>query len=260
MSARGDSGDLNVIHAAALARIKDRGGPRRGPEQRLLDLVRDGAVAIRDGVIVSVGTTETVLREVGPALTIDAEGKTVIPGFVEAHSHPLFAGARAQEYLRRIQGVSRQEILDSGGGILAAVTATRAASDQALLRNAARAYERFLLAGVTTLEVKSGYGLTTRDELRMLRLLADSSNRTPIDLVITFLGAHTVPPGGTPEEFSSLVAQEMLPAVVKQGIAEFHDLVCENGEFEAGLAAQLLGRSREARDARSGTCGRLQSF
>jgi len=245
VSARGDSGDLNVIHAAALARIKDRGGPRRGPEQRLLDLVRDGAVAIRDGVIVSVGTTETVLREVGPALTIDAEGKTVIPGFVEAHSHPLFAGARAQEYLRRIQGVSRQEILDSGGGILAAVTATRAASDQALLRNAARAYERFLLAGVTTLEVKSGYGLTTHDELRMLRLLADSSDRTPIDLVITFLGAHTVPPGGTPEEFSNLVAQEMLPAVVEQGIAEFHDLVCENGEFEAGLAAQLLGRSRE---------------
>jgi len=243
---QGGSGDLNVVHATSLARIKDRGGPRRGPEQGLLDIVPDGAVAVRDGVIVSVGTTEKVLGEVGPALTIDAEGKTVIPGLVEAHSHPLFAGTRAQEYVARIRGVPRAEILASGGGIMAAVTATRAAADQTLLSNASKAYQRFLRAGVTTLEVKSGYGLTTSEELRALRLLAESAHRTPIDLVITFLGAHTVPTGGTtPEEFSSLVADEMLPAVISQAIAQFHDVVCENGEFEAALAARLLGRSRE---------------
>jgi imidazolonepropionase len=241
-----DAGDLNVVHADWLARVLDRGGPRRGPDQGELDLIPDGAVAIRDGRIVAVGTTEGVLAEAGDDVpTIDAMGNSVLPGLVECHSHPLFAGSRHWEYVRKLQGADFDAIKREGGGIWASVLASREASDELLLAQSERAYRQILAGGVTTLEVKSGYGLTLEHELRALRLLRDSSRSTPLDLVYTFLGAHLVPADAqSAESYAETVRTVMLPAVLEQGIAEFQDLVCEKGVFERPLAATLLAESR----------------
>ena len=238
-------GDLNVVNAAWIARVLDRGGPRRGAEQGELDLLADGAVAIRSGRIVAVGPTTRVLAEVGADVpTIDASGLTVLPGLIECHSHPLFAGSRHWEYARKLEGADYADIKREGGGIWASVLASRAASDQELLGQAASAYERILAGGVTTLEVKSGYGLNLEEELRALRLLRESADHTPLDLVYTFLGAHLVPADAeSAEAYAETVRAEMLPAVVEQGIAEFHDVVCEAGVFEPKLAARLMSES-----------------
>jgi imidazolonepropionase len=238
--------NLNVVHAAQLARILDSGSPRRGGGQGDLDLVADGAVAIRDGRIAGVGATAEVLERFSDdAPTLDATGMTVLPGLVECHSHPIFAGRRHWEYVRRIQGASSRQIRAEGGGIWSTVEQTRRADDADLVDAAADAYARILAGGATTLEVKSGYGLTAAQELRLLRLLKASSARTPLDLVYTFLGAHVAPQDGrTAEAWAAEVRDLVLPAVLAQGIAEFQDLSCEEGDYSAPVAADLLAASR----------------
>ncbi len=240
--------DLNVIHAAQLVRVLDRGEPRRGAEQGEMDLLADGAVAIRDGVIAAVGPTADVLARFGDdgVRSIDATGRTVMPGLVECHSHPLFAGERCNEYAARLAGATLQEVAASGGGIWKSVEATRNASDDVLLASAARAYDDILRGGVTTLEVKSGYGLTVEHELHALRLLEASRAITPIDLVISFLGAHVVPPDVSDgDRYTDMVLDEMLPAVVAGRMAEYHDVTCEEGLFTPAQVARMLDRSRE---------------
>lgn len=238
--------DLNIIHAASLARILDPGGPRRGAAQGQLDLVADGAVAVRGGRIAGTGSTAEVLARFGEdAPCLDATGMTVLPGLVECHSHPMFAGRRHWEYVRRLQGASSRQIRAEGGGIWSAVERTRQAGDDQLVAAAAAAYARILAGGVTTLEVKSGYGLTADQELRLLRLLRQSAAHTPMDLVCTFLGAHVAPQDGrSAEAWAAEVGEQVLPAVLAQGIAEFQDLSCEEGDYPALVAAELLAASR----------------
>jgi imidazolonepropionase len=208
--------------------------------------VADGAVAIRDGLIAGVGETADVLARFSDDVpTLDAAGMTVLPGLVECHSHPIFAGRRHWEYVRRIQGATSREIRAEGGGIWSTVERTRQAGDAELVDAAAHAYARILAGGVTTLEVKSGYGLTVDQELRLLELLKASAARTPLDLVYTVLGAHVAPQDGrTAEAWAAEVRDRLLPAARAQGIAEFHDLSCEEGDFSAPVAADLLAASR----------------
>jgi imidazolonepropionase len=238
--------NLNVIHAAALARVPDHGAARRGDDQGELGLVADGAVAIRDGLIAAVDTTETVLRDwvENDIPTFDATGMTVLPGLIECHSHPLFAFRRHGEYARRLAGASLQEIAAEGGGIWATVQSTRAASDGQLLDGLRGAYERILSGGVTTLEVKSGYGLTENTELHQLELLEVSRSMTPMSLVISFLGAHVVPADLDGDTYTAQVL-EMLPKVLDQGIASFHDITCERGLFSPSHATAMFERSRQ---------------
>ncbi|WP_406140446.1 amidohydrolase family protein [Streptomyces sp. NBC_01089] len=238
--------DLNVVGAAALVLVRDDGGPRRGRAQGEVEILADGAVAIRSGRIVAAGPTDEVLRAAGPAPTLDARGRTVLPGLVESHTHPLFGGDRHHEYAEKLSGtVPRDPTAPRGIG--AAVLHTREADDGALLSDAARAYAKLLRGGATTVEVKTGYGQSTRQELRALDLLHRSRATTPQSLVLTFLGAHVVPPeAADAESYAGLVRDEMLPAVVEQGIADLHDLVCERGVFDEGLAAELLDASRKA--------------
>ena len=237
-------GDLNVVHAAQLARVRDRGGPRRGEEQGVLDLVADGAVAVRDGVIVAAGRTEDVLREWDDGTTaLDASGRTVLPGLIECHSHPLFAGERHAEYAERLAGASLEEVARRGGGIWASVQATRAAPDDVLLDRLEHAYTLIVAGGATTLEVKSGYGLTAASELRQLALLELSRALTPLQLVVSFLAAHVVPAGTDAERYTEDVLA-MLPVVLDQGIAAFHDITCERGLFSPTQAARLFAESR----------------
>lgn len=244
--------DLNVVHAATLARVADRGEPRRGETQGQLDLIDDGAVAIRGGRIVAVGTTAAVLAAHGEpdVPTIDATGRCILPGLVECHSHPLFAGERCHEYAARLAGASLAEVAARGGGIWSSVLATRQASDAELLGRLQVALQRILHGGVTTLEVKSGYGLTVPEELRQLDLLRRARALTPMQLAITFLGAHVVPHDlDSPatergERYSALIDEEMLPAVDAQGIAQFQDVTVEEGYFTPAQALRLMERSR----------------
>jgi imidazolonepropionase len=237
--------DLNVVNATHVARVRDRGGPRRGTEQAVADVVADAAVAIRDGLIVAVGPTADVLRDWGGDVpTLDASGMTVLPGLIECHSHPLFAGSRHAEYRDRLAGASLEEVARRGGGIWASVVATRSAPDAALMDQLAAAYRRILAGGATTLEVKSGYALDAEIELHHLDLLERSRAAAPLELVISFLGAHVVPRGLDADAYTRAVL-EMLPRVVEQGIAAFHDVTCERGLFTPAQATQLLERSNE---------------
>jgi len=237
-------GDLNVVHAQQLVRVRDRGGPRRGDEQSALDLVADGAVAVRDGRIVATGRTDEVLRDWGDgAPELDASGRTVLPGLIECHSHPLFAGERHAEYAERLAGASLAEVARRGGGIWASVQATRDAGDDELLGRLERAYRAIVAGGSTTLEVKSGYGLTAMTELHQLDLLDRSRALTPLELVVSFLGAHVVPAGLDAERYTAEVLG-MLPRVLDQGIAAFHDITCERGLFSPAQAARLFAESR----------------
>jgi imidazolonepropionase len=256
--------DLNVIYADSLAQILDYGSSRAGKYQDELDIIEDGAIAIRKGQIVCVGTTKKVLREVGECPnTINARGCSVLPGLVEAHSHPIFAGNRHWEYVSRLRGKSGESVRKQGGGIWSTIVNTRSADDTELEANALRAFSAILAGGVTTLEVKSGYGLTVTQELRLLKLLKSASRQIPMDIVFTFLGAHIAPQdGSTPGQFAAMVRDEMLPQIVQQGIAEFHDITCEVGDFSASEAADLLSASRKIKmptrvhaDASSHSCG-----
>jgi imidazolonepropionase len=246
-------GDLNVVHASALCRVTDDGRARRGLDQNRADVIEDGAIAIRDGVIRAVGATAEVLAEWNePGLpVIDATGRTVTPGLVECHSHPLFAGRRADEYAERLAGASLAEIAARGGGIWRSVLATRAAADDELLRDVGRTYDRMLRGGVTTAEVKSGYGQTVETELHQLELLAASQALTPIRLVITFLGAHVVPrdiDAGAYEtvadRYTALVAGEMTEAVAARSLARFQDVTVEEGYFTPAQALAMMESSQ----------------
>ncbi|MEY2401212.1 MAG: imidazolonepropionase [Ilumatobacteraceae bacterium] len=245
--------DLNVLHAASLVRVRDHGEARRGASQDDLDVVADGAVAIRNGYIVAVGTTDDVLAAHGGdgVPTIDASGRCVLPGLVECHSHPLFAGDRHHEYAERLGGASLAEVAARGGGIWSTVVATRAAGNDELLDRLAINMDRIMSGGVTTLEVKSGYGLTVGEELRGLDLLARAREMTAMQLAITFLGAHVVPRdlAGDADErgerYTGLIDVDMLPAVMAQGIAEFQDVTVEQGYFTPDQGLRLMRRSRQ---------------
>ncbi len=183
--------------------------------------------------------------------TIDATGRCVLPGLVECHSHPLFAGDRHHEYAERLGGASLAEVAARGGGIWSSVVATRSATDDELVSRLAVTLQRIMAGGVTTLEVKSGYGLTVEEELRGLALLQQARSLTPMQLVITFLGAHVVPRdlGGTADDradrYTDLIDGDMLPAVLSQGVAEFQDVTVEQGYFTPEQALRLMRRSHD---------------
>lgn len=240
------NGNLTIVHARSLACISDDNHPRSGKAQSELNLIPDGAIAIRDGKIAATGTTKAVLEKFRDEVPVlDATGKTVLPGLVECHSHPIFAGNRHWEYVRRLEGASGREIRAEGGGIWSTILNTRKASDEELVRNAVRAFDQIAAGGVTTLEVKSGYGLDVDGELRLLRLLKKASEQTRMDIVFTFLGAHIAPQDGrSTEGFVESVKNDMIPAVLTQGIAESQDLSCENGDFSAEQAKELIESSR----------------
>jgi imidazolonepropionase len=194
-----------------------------------------------------VGTTAEVLAacDTTSAAVYDARGQTVLPGLVESHSHPVFAGSRYLEYAQRLSGVPLIEIVASGGGIWNSVLNTRAASDEELLARTEGAFTRMLADGITTVEAKSGYGLTPEEELRSLRIIDAARRRSALDVVPTFLGAHVVPAGMDTDAYITQICDEMLPAVAAQGIAEFCDVTCESGYFDAVQAMRVIERAAD---------------
>ena len=240
--------DLLIEHAAQLITMASPGGPKRGAAMRELEIIADGALAIAAGRIVAAGPTDAVRAQApSPARRIDARGKAVLPGFVDAHTHVIFAGDRVGEFERRLEGATYLEIMAAGGGIMSTVRATRAASEEQLAAESAARLRKMLAHGTTTAEAKTGYGLATADELKMLRVIARLDADQPVDLVPTFLGAHAVPEeyAGRADEYLALVVEEMLPSVKALGAPlPFVDIFCDDGAFTAEQLDRVLQAAR----------------
>ncbi len=225
--------------------------PRSGPAQRDITAIRDATVAARDGRIVFVGAADTLAGhvEVLPgAVRVDARGCTVVPGFADPHTHLVYVGDRRDELQRRLAGATYAEIAAGGGGIARTVAATRAASEDELVRTARARLDQMAASGTTTCEVKSGYGLTLESELMQLRAIRRLDAEHPLDLVPTFLGAHDVPPEyrGRPDDYVALVVDEMIPKVAEAGLAEWCDVFCEEGVFTPEQSAAILAAGARA--------------
>lgn len=219
-----------------------------GPENGGLRTIESGAVAIEDGAVVAVGPTEEVRSEHSPEdadRSIDASGRTVLPGFVDPHTHALFAGDRSDEFVARIEGKTYTEIMGEGGGIPVTVEAVREADDEELLESLLAQLDVMLEHGTTTAEVKSGYGLDAESELRMLDAIRLADAVHPVDLVATFMGAHAVPGGMDTDAYVEEVVEVQLPAVAEQGVAEFCDVFCEEGVFDVAQSRRILEAGRE---------------
>ena len=245
------SADLLVEHAAELLTLAGaHSGPRTGAALCDVGLVTDGAVAVLEGQVVAVGSTAQVRASVvlaPDATVVDAHGCVVLPGFVDPHTHLVFAGSRADEFEMRLRGATYLDIAASGGGILRTVAATRAADEEALVRLGLARLDRMLRLGTTTAEVKSGYGLSLADELKQLRAIHRASALHEIDLVATVLAAHAVPPefAGDPDGYVTLVTQEILPAVAEEDLAEFCDAFCDVGAFTLPQGRRVLEAGAE---------------
>jgi imidazolonepropionase len=239
---------LAVINCSQLVTLQGPARPRVGAEMRELSIIEDGAMLVgADGRIARIGAR----REVEPHITgecelIDACGRIVMPGFVDAHAHPVFAGTRANEFEQRAAGATYQEIAQAGGGIRASVRATRAATEDELVAASKRYTEWFLRGGTTTVEAKSGYGLSLEDELKMLRAVRRLNAETPLQYVPTFLGAHEVPDEyrARRADYIELVVCEMLPRVAEEKLAEFCDVFCEARVFDVDESRRILLAAR----------------
>lgn len=227
----------------------DRGGPSTGEQQGDLACFSDGALAVENGRIVHVGDRETVEREMTgtPDMTVDCGGACMVPGFVDPHTHMCFARLRESEFEMRIKGTPYLEILKQGGGILSSVRALAEADEGTLYEGTRERALRALKFGTTTVEIKSGYGLDTENELKMLRVIDRVRRTTPLDVVPTFLGAHAVPMSyrDNPEAFVDLVIGEMLPAVRKQGLCRRCDVFCEEGVFTIEQGRRVLTAAKK---------------
>ena len=235
---------LLIIHASELVTLKGPKRARTKSEMSELALIKDGAVAIDDGVIVDVGKTSSVLKEHASrgSTRIDATGKVVMPGFVDPHTHLVFAGSREFELGLKARGMSYLDIMRQGGGIYRTVRDTRAESADGLFRQASGRLKSMLSHGSTTVEAKSGYGLDKAVEIRMLETVQRLALSSPVTLVPTYLGAHATPPeyDGRADEYVDFIVKDVLPEVARRHLAEFCDVFCEKGVFSVAQSKRVL--------------------
>lgn len=224
--------------------------PSRGAEQGSLRSIERGALLVQDGNIEAVGTEEELLAN--PLVKkvdeeIDCEGRCLIPGFVDPHTHMCFASRREEEFSMRLAGAAYLDILKKGGGILSSVRHVRGASEQEIFERTRTLALSALSFGTTTVEMKSGYGLDTESELKMLSVIRRIGRETPLRVVPTFMGAHAIPEvfKGNGDGYVDLMVEEMLPAVAEQGIARFCDVFCEEGVFSPEQTRKVLVEARK---------------
>lgn len=233
-----EGGAAALLNASQLLTMD---GPGTGVES--LGVVEGGGVLMSRGRIVEVGKSADIERALPPGCeVVDAKGCVVTPGLIDAHTHVVFAGSRELEFEMRLRGVSYSEIAKGGGGIRSSVRALRTASSEELRSSALRRLASLMSYGVTTAEVKSGYGLSTRDEIRTLEVIRDLAGESPVEIVPTFLGAHEVPDEyqSDREGYVDLVIEEMIPEVARRGLAKFCDVFCEEGVFDVEQSRRIL--------------------
>lgn len=255
--------NMIVHNACQLVTCASPDTPKRGAALGDAGVIENGALAIQDGTIAATGTTDAILSDYTADKMFDAEQCVICPGFVDPHTHLIFAGDRVNEFEMRLQGADYLDILKQGGGILHTMQATRAATEEDLIDAAIKRLDTMLTLGTTTVEIKTGYGLDTETELKMLCVMEALECRHPIDIVPTFLAAHAVPPefSRQPEGYMDLVIDEMLPRALewytgsvfkKRGVPFFVDIFCEDGAFRVddlrrlAKAGQALGMKLKA--------------
>jgi imidazolonepropionase len=238
----------NVGQLVTLRLSSARLGPRRGSDLKNLGIIEDGAVLCLGGKIVSVGTTNDALRD--PWLKknrkkvteIDCAGKIVLPGFVDSHTHPVFVGPRLVDFEKRIEGASYEQIAAAGGGIRSSLEGVRAAGKRVLAEKVLATLRDMAAHGTTTIEAKSGYGLTVESELKSLEAIRDAAALWPGTVIATLLGAHVVPKEfqGRSQKYVESVCKEMVPQAAKRKLAQFVDVFCDKGAFTAAETEQIF--------------------
>ena len=231
--------DILIKNANELITLKGPNKPRTKKEMSNIGIITKGSIAIKNGIIVDVGKN---LKYKSKTI-IDAKGKTVMPGFVDPHTHLVFAGSREFELDWKLKGLSYMNILKKGGGIVYTVNETRNASNAELLRQSRDRLDNMLLHGTTTCEAKSGYGLNTETELKILKLNKKLNETHPVDIISTFLGAHAVPKDHDAKEYVDIVVNEMIPKV--KDLATFCDVFCEKGVFTPAQSKRILEEGKK---------------
>ncbi len=240
-------GAVAVVGCRQLVTLRGSPRPRVRGEMRELGIIEDGALLVRNGRISAAGKYTELKAQISPDTQVmDAAGGVVMPGFIDAHTHLVFAGNRADEFEQRIEGATYEQIAAAGGGIRATVRRTRQATEDELLEAARRHARWFLASGTTTVEAKSGYGLETETECKMLRVMRSLRSEGPLEIVPTFLGAHEVPAGCEAEQYVETVIREMLPRVSAEQLAEYCDVFCEPDIFPVPAARRILQAAKAA--------------
>ncbi len=236
-----------IRHASQLATLAGgSSSPVVGAQMNELSIIENGSIWLEDGVIQRVGTDEELALHyrdrAHEAKIIDASGQLVTPGLIDPHTHLVHAGSRQNEFNMRLNGATYMEIMNNGGGIHSTTAATRAATHEELFAQSKKRLDQFLLHGVTTVEAKSGYGLTLEDELKQLEVAKQLHEAHPIDIVSTFMGAHAVPREykENPDAFVDVVIEEMIPEVARRKLAVFNDVFCERGVFTPEQSRRIL--------------------
>ncbi len=243
--------DLLILNAAQVVTCASPDGPKRGEAMADVGLVENGAVAVTGGKITAVGSTANLQKIYAAGQTIDAGGKVVCPGFVDPHTHVVYAGDRVNEFELRIKGVGYQEIMAAGGGIASTARAVREASVEQLAAETRPRLGAMLELGTTTVEIKTGYGLDTKSELKMLQAINELALTFPVNIAPTFLGAHAIPPEykGRAGAYTDLVVEEMLPQAAEwyrnswfgeNGWPFFNDVFCEQNAFNLEQSRRVL--------------------
>jgi len=234
-----ETADIIIKNANELITLKGPAKPRTKKEMRKLGIINKGSIAIKDGLIAAVGKNLKYKSET----VIDAKGKTVMPGFIDPHTHLVFAGSREFELDMKLKGLTYMDILKKGGGIVYTVNQTRKATNNELLKQSRERLDNMLFYGTTTCEGKSGYGLNTETELKILKAQKKLNETHPIDIVSTFLGAHAVPNDYKTPDYVDLVVNDMIPKVNKY--AEFCDVFCEKGVFSPSQSKKILETGKD---------------
>ena len=219
--------------------------PKRGLELKDVGIIENATVVVEDGRILALGTASSltkIMSKIPPENIYDVRGRSVVPGFVDSHTHVLFAGTRETEFAMRCEGKSYMEILNAGGGILSSSRMFAEASDEIILEQTRARLQRMLIHGTTSVEIKSGYGLDTTQEIRALQLITHLKHENKQNIFRTFLGAHAIPPDfkKSPDDFVRLICNEMLPIVGNKKLADYCDVFCEAGVFDAIQTEQIF--------------------